>query len=408
MSTIKIGGFDHIKKVEIGGGQPVVIQTMWKDKLLLQDKSGEEDVLRRIEGLAKMGCEILRFALPKIEDADTLGKLCTICSMPLVADIHFDYKIALRILDFPIAKIRINPGNIGKIEKVKTVLQKAKDKNVPIRIGVNAGSLPIDIRNNVKKGKIKTAEALVEAAKREIAIFDQHNFTDYIVSMKASSVPETILCNTQFDLFRRSTNIAVPLHIGVTEAGPLIAGVVRNTAALYNLLCKGIGDTVRVSLSDTMEHEVIAAREILLAVNDYFTAENNERGGAPPSLQTASAARASALEGGGRSFSATPPALRAGYARIVSCPRCGRCSFDTHLWSGKWQNYLYGIKADITVAFMGCPVNGPGEAENADIGITGAGSKVLIFKHGKIKHRINADQAETVFKKELDELVCRT
>jgi (E)-4-hydroxy-3-methylbut-2-enyl-diphosphate synthase len=337
---------------------------MWKDKLSLFNSDEEKSVLERIEGLQKLGCSILRFSVPDIDSADVLGKLCTLTSMPLVADIHFDYKIALRILDFPISKIRINPGNIGAKEKVAAVLQKAG--NVPIRIGVNGGSLPVDLRKSIDAGQITRTEALVEAAERELAIFDEHNFKQVIVSIKASSVSETIAANTAF-----AVRNDIPLHIGVTEAGPLIAGVVRNTAALYNLLCRRIGNTIRVSLSDTMEKEVIAAREILLAV-DEANAGTGQRG-----------------------------------VRIISCPRCGRCSFDTHLWTEKWQNYLYGLQKNITVAFMGCPVNGPGEARAADIGITGSDGKALIFLAGKIKHRIDLDHAEKVFKEELDALTNR-
>ncbi|GMO27033.1 MAG: (E)-4-hydroxy-3-methylbut-2-enyl-diphosphate synthase [Termitinemataceae bacterium] len=358
MNTVKVGGFADINEVFIGSDHPVSIQTMWKDKLLLRDTSEKKYVVERIEGLSNLGCSILRFSVPDIESADVLGKLCTLTTMPLVADIHFDYKIALHILDFPISKIRINPGNIGSKEKIHTVLQKALDKNVPVRIGVNGGSMPVDLRKAVDDGIKNHTEALIEAAERELAIFDEHNFNQVIVSIKASSVKETIAANTAF-----AARNDVPLHVGVTEAGPLIAGVVRNTAALYNLLCQGIGNTIRISLSDTMEKEVIAGREILLAVNECC-----------------------------------------GGVRIISCPRCGRCSFDTHLWTEKWQTYLYSLRKNITVAFMGCPVNGPGEARNADIGITGSDSKVLIFCNGKIKHRLDAALAEKVFKEELDSI----
>ncbi|GMO60179.1 MAG: (E)-4-hydroxy-3-methylbut-2-enyl-diphosphate synthase [Termitinemataceae bacterium] len=359
-----IGTAAHVRAVRIGEGFPVAIQTMWKDKLDLCGKDETKNVIERICLLEKLGCDILRFAVPAIEDAEVLGKLCALTSMPLVADIHFDYKIALRIMDFPISKIRINPGNIGSKEKTAAVLKKAADKNIPIRIGVNGGSLPIDLRKQVEMGIKTRVEALVEAAEREIAVFEEHNFTHVAVSMKASSVSETIACNRLF-----SSHNGVPLHIGVTEAGPLIAGLVRNTAALYNLLCDGIGNTIRVSLSDTMENEVIAAREILLAVQDA-----NIAGGV------------SAGQG----------------VRIISCPLCARCSFDTHAAAQKWQTYLYSLRKPITVAFMGCPVNGPGEARGADIGITGAGDKVLIFCGGKIKHRINKEDGEKIFKQELD------
>ncbi|GHT48324.1 4-hydroxy-3-methylbut-2-en-1-yl diphosphate synthase (flavodoxin) [Spirochaetia bacterium] len=372
MHELKIGGNAHVRQVLIGESQPVAIQTMWKDKLSLSTEYDKTQVLQRIDLLHALGCDILRFAVPCINDAEVLGKLCTLTDMPLVADIHFDYKIALRIMDFPIAKIRINPGNIGGVEKVQSVLEKAAAKNIPIRIGVNGGSLPDDLQHEINIGQKTRVEALVEAAEREMELFAKHNFTEFAVSMKASSCIETIECNK---LFAKRND--VPLHIGVTEAGPLIAGLVRNTAALYDLLCNNIGNTIRVSLSDTMEKEVIAAREILLAVNDAL-----------PSTRAA---------GNG--------------IRIISCPRCARCSFDTHAATEKWQNYLYSLRKtspnslrQITVAFMGCPVNGPGEAKDADIGITGSGDKILIFRDGKIKHRVDKEEAWKLFKDELDSL----
>jgi (E)-4-hydroxy-3-methylbut-2-enyl-diphosphate synthase len=285
-------------------------------------------------------------------------------SMPLVADIHFDYKIALRCLDFPIAKIRINPGNIGGKDKVKAVVEKAAANSRPIRVGVNAGSLPLDIRQSVDSGILKSADALVLAAEREIAVFNELGFNSVLVSMKASSVADTIRANRIF-----AERSDVPLHVGVTEAGPLIAGVVRNAAALVVLLGEGIGDTVRVSLSDSMENEVIAAREILETVRE--------------------------LKGAGEA----PQGVR-----IVSCPRCGRSGFDTHAFTALWQNRLYAMDKNITVAIMGCAVNGPEEARHADIGITGAGDKVLIFSKGKVIRTIEASEANAAFGEELKKL----
>jgi (E)-4-hydroxy-3-methylbut-2-enyl-diphosphate synthase len=367
-NTVRIGGFGNTEAVLIGGPaagriNPVVIQTMWKDRLSFSDLEGEagERVRSRIAALRAMGCGLLRFAVPDIAAAEALGSLAEQLSaspgaplpaaMPLVADIHFDYKIALRCLDFPIAKIRINPGNIGSRERVEQVLSKAAAKAVPVRIGVNAGSLPQDLRRRVDEG-MDRAEALVEAAERELAIFKEFDFPDVIVSMKASSIAETIRANT---LLASRTN--VPLHIGVTEAGPLVAGVVRNTAALLSLLSDGIGDTIRVSLSDTMENEVIAAREILGAAADMA---GKERHG----------------------------------ITLVSCPRCGRHDFDTHGFTARWLERLYALDKNITVAIMGCAVNGPGEARHADLGSTGAGNKVLIFRHGEVIRTIDASEAE--------------
>ena len=284
--------------------------------------------------------------------------------MPLVADIHFDHRIALRCLDHPIAKIRINPGNIGSRDKVQAVLSKAAEKSRPIRIGVNAGSLPQDLAHAVEALTKTRAEALVEAAERELAIFEEFGFPDVLVSMKASSIIDTLAANRLF-----AAKWDIPLHLGVTEAGPLIPGVVRNAVALHALLAEGIGATIRVSLSDTMESEVLAAREILGAV-----ADSCGRGGA------------------GRGVV------------IVSCPRCGRNGFDTHAFAERWRDRLYSLKKDATVAIMGCAVNGPGEARHADLGITGAGNKVLIFRRGAVVRTVDPSEADAAFAEELEKL----
>ena len=363
--AVKIGGFDHIEAVFLGGGFPVVVQTMWKDRLSFDDVP---EAVGRIQALKQMGCGLLRFAVPDIAAAEALGSLAQLVSMPLVADIHFDHNIALRCLDFPIAKIRINPGNIGGEEKVRAVLEKAAALSRPIRIGVNAGSLPQDLRLRVDSGVLESAEALVAAAEREIEFFGKLGFTDFVVSMKASSVADTIKANRIF-----ASRSDAPLHIGVTEAGPLIAGVVRNTAALTALLGEGIGDTIRVSLSDTMESEVIAGREILMAAAGI-------------------AGKAGRLGAQG--------------VNLVSCPRCGRSSFDTHAFTSRWQEKLYTLEKNITVAVMGCAVNGPGEARHADIGITGMGDKALIFRKGKVirtidAHGMGTEEADAAFEEEL-------
>ena len=363
--TVTIGGFDNVDAVTIGGGHPVLVQTMWKDRLLHEDLEGRRgaETLGHINALQAIGCGLLRFAAPDIEAAETLGRLAAMVSIPLSADIHFDYKIALRCMDFPIAKIRINPGNIGGREKAALVLEKAAKKGVPIRIGVNAGSLPLDLRERVEQG-MDRAEALAEAAGRELAFFEEFGFSGLVVSMKASGIADTIKANRIL-----AARTGVPLHIGLTEAGPLVAGTVRNTAALFSLLAEGIGDTLRVSLSDTMENEVIAGREILGAAAEIS---------------------------GGR--------LRRGGVRIVSCPRCGRYGFDTHGFAARWMTRLYSLDKSLTVAIMGCEVNGPGEAKHADLGITGAGDKALIFRHGKVIRTISADEADSVFAEELEKL----
>jgi len=358
--TIKIGNFSHIRPVYIGGDYPVLVQTMWKDRLFVSDLEG---AVGKIEALGTLGCGLLRFAVPDIESAEVLGRLSEMVSMPLCADIHFDHKIALRCMDFPVSKIRINPGNIGDKDKIRAVLEKAASKGIPIRIGVNAGSLPPDLRERVDKG-FSTCEALVQAAQREISLFDEFGFNDYLVSMKASTIADTINANKILRL--RAPTI---LHVGVTEAGPLTAGVVRNTAALLTLLAEGIGDTIRVSLSDTMENEVIAGREIIAAAAQL--APENAR-------------------------------LKSSGVNIISCPRCGRHGFDTHGFTNRWLQKLYALNKDITVAIMGCEVNGPIEAKHADLGITGVGDKVLIFKNGRVIKTINAAEADAVFEEELN------
>jgi (E)-4-hydroxy-3-methylbut-2-enyl-diphosphate synthase len=377
----------------VGGGYPVVIQTMWKDRLSFSDLEGKagEALVARIGGLKGMGCGLLRFAVPDTEAAEVLGRLAGMVSMPLVADIHFDYRIALRCMDFPVAKIRINPGNIGGREKVGAVLSRASEKGIPVRIGVNAGSLPPDLRKKVEAGTDR-ALALAAAAERELAVFREFGFRNILVSMKASSVADTIRANRILaeknsgerpagnpadDAGPGNDGAGPPLHVGVTEAGPLVAGVVRNTAALLRLLENGIGDTIRVSLSDTMENEVIAGREILAAAAESAAAAGNAPG----------AAR-----------------LRRRGVTIVSCPRCGRNGFDTHGFTERWLDKLYGLDKNITVAIMGCVVNGPGEARHADIGITGAGDRVLIFRHGKALRSVSADEADRAFTEELDRI----
>ena len=360
---ITIGGQGKTRVLAIGGDAPISVQTMWKSPLR---ESEIQEYARLLTELESLGCDIVRFAVPDMESAEILVHLAEITAVPLVADIHFDYRLALRCLDAPIAKVRINPGNIGSRERVQAVVEKAKDRNTAIRIGVNSGSLPDDLQKKVTSvresgGDVLSARAaaLVEAAERELAVFDELNFDAVIVSMKASSVEETILCNEQF-----AEKYDVPLHIGVTEAGPLVTGVVKSTLAFSRLLAEGIGSTLRVSLSDSMENEVIAGREIL-----------------------------------------TECGLRKKGVRIVSCPRCGRNGFDVHGFVSRWQKELFSMDKDITVAVMGCVVNGPGEGKHADIGITGAGDSVLIFRKGKIVRTVSVsdgfDAADAAFREEL-------
>ena len=368
---VLIGGKGPVRKVALGGDAAVAIQTMWKQPL---KKDTLEQTVRRIAELEQLGCDVLRFAVPDAQSAEVFVKLTEMTPMPLVADIHFDYRLALRCMDGYAAKIRINPGNIGTEERVQAVIEKAQRTGTALRIGVNSGSFPTDIRNRMEQqiregceAEKARAAALVDSAFREAAFFDKHGFKDYLVSMKASSVRETVLANELF-----AAKSAVPLHVGVTEAGPLVSGIVKSTLAFSKLLEHNIGATVRVSLSDTMENEVIAAREIL-----------------------------------------TECGKRHGGIRLVSCPRCGRNGFDVHGFIERWQHRLFAEKKDITVAVMGCVVNGPGEGRFADIGVTGAEDSVLLFKRGTIVQRIDVRglsvpeknaTVDAAFEKELNSL----
>ncbi len=375
--TIIIGGKKQVKELKLGGDNPILLQTMWKESLIGCNLENTVKRLRQFEGL---GCDIVRFAVPDTDSAEEFIKLTRMTEMPLVADIHFDYKLALRCMDGIPAKIRINPGNIGSKEKSEAVIKKAIDTNTAIRIGVNSGSLPSDLKRKIEKPPTaqtnkeqaneqvySRASALVEAAVRELEIFDRFNFKNAVVSMKASTVKETILAN---EIFARQFDN--PLHLGVTEAGPIISGIVKTTIAFSHLLNKNIGNTIRVSLSDSCENEIIAGREIL-----------------------------------------TECGKRSGGVRIVSCPRCGRKGFAVQNFVERWQAKLFAEKKDITVAVMGCVVNGPGEAKHADLGITGAEDSVIIFKHGKISTRLNLENlseeekikiVDDAFEKELNSL----
>jgi (E)-4-hydroxy-3-methylbut-2-enyl-diphosphate synthase len=353
-----LGGTGTVKRIAVGGDTPVTIQTMWKEGItdVFSDSNALSSILERIAALKALGCDILRFAVPDMKSADSFVKIAAETDMPLVADIHFDYRLALKCLEGNVAAIRINPGNIGSSDRVEKVVAACKDKGAAIRIGVNTGSLPKDLEEKVEKATVSRADALVQTALREAAVFEELKFDQFVVSMKASSVKETVDANEAFAM-----QSDIPLHIGVTEAGPLIGGVVKSTLAFSTLLNENIGSTIRVSLSSTPENEVIAGREILRECGK-----------------------------------------RSGGVTIISCPRCGRVGFDVHGFIARWQNRLMAMDKNITVAVMGCIVNGPGEGKNADIGIAGAGDKVVVFRKGKIVQTISAKDADIVFRKELD------
>jgi (E)-4-hydroxy-3-methylbut-2-enyl-diphosphate synthase len=328
------------------------VQSMWKQPLgALGSTHSPEHTLAGIRGLEQIGCELLRFSVPDLQSAELLGELASRTDLPLVADIHFDHRLALRCLDFPIAKIRINPGNIGRADKVEELVRKAEDKEVALRVGVNAGSLPKRLRREKN-----VARAMVRAAEEELSLLERLGYDRVIFSLKAADVETTVEANLLF-----AESYDYPLHIGVTEAGPLVQGTVKNTLAIARLLENGVGDTVRVSLSDSPENEIIAARSILQNLG-----------------------------------------FRAFGPEVISCPTCGRTAFDVTGFLEKVQPFMRRIHKNITVAIMGCPVNGPGEAKRADLGITGSENQVVIFKKGKIIRRESADHAIEAFEEELE------
>lgn len=353
-----LGGKGITKRISIGGDSPVTLQTMWKDSIIDIPQNPEklDKIITEINHLQSLGCDIIRFAVPDFESAKSLCMIAEQTSMPLVADIHFDYKLALECLKGNVAAIRINPGNIGSFENTKTVVQSCRDNEVAIRIGINSGSLPKDLQDEIALKKITRSQGLCETAIREAENFEKLNFDQYVVSMKSSDVQETIECNRFYA--QKYNN---PLHLGVTEAGPLIGGIVKSSIAFSTLLNEGIGDTIRVSLSSTPENEVIAGLNILKECGK-----------------------------------------RQGGVKIISCPRCGRLGFDVHSFINRWENKLLAMDKNITVAIMGCVVNGPGEGKHADLGIAGGKDKCIIFKKGEIVRTIDSKDADKVFEEEIN------
>lgn len=355
-----LGGKGQTKRISIGGDSQISVQTMWKEPIddLASNPQKVEKILLSMSQLSEIGCGIIRFAVPDVASAQGLCLLAERTSMPLVADIHFDYTLALECLKGNVAAIRINPGNIGSVDNTQKVIEACRENGAAIRIGINSGSLPQDLQKKIAAGEISRAQGLCETAVREAQIFEDLKFDQYVVSMKSSDVKETIECNRFY-----AQKYENPLHLGVTEAGPLIGGIVKSSIAFSTLLAEGIGDTIRVSLSSTPENEVIAGIHILKKCGK-----------------------------------------RPGGVNLVSCPRCGRIGFDVHGFVDRWQNRLMAMNKDITVAVMGCVVNGPGEGRHADIGIAGTKDKAIIFKKGKIVRTIDAKDADKVFEEELNSL----
>jgi len=324
--------------VPIGGGAPVAIQSMLNTKT-----TDVEGSLSQLRALAAAGCQIARLAVPNMEAARSFGAICKESPLPLVADIHFDYKLAIAAAEGGAAKIRINPGNIGGEDRVKAVVEVCKAKHIPIRIGVNGGSLD---KTLLEKYGHPTAEALVESAFQHLELLEKQGFYDSCVSMKSSSVPTMVAAAR---LFRAKCDY--PLHIGVTETGPVKQGLIKSAMGIGALLLDGIGDTLRVSLTDDPVQEVYAAKDILKAAG-----------------------------------------LRKEGVNIISCPTCGRTRIDLIGLVNRVDKALRDCEKPITVAVMGCVVNGPGEAREADIGIAGGDGWGMLFEKGEQVEKLPYDE----------------
>ena len=341
---IMVGG------VPVGGGAPVSIQSM------LNTRTTDVDgCLAQIRALAAAGCEIARLAVPDMEAAEAFGAICAASPLPLVADIHFDYRLAIRAAENGAAKIRINPGNIGGEDRVRAVVEACGARGIPIRVGVNGGSL--EPRLLEKYGR-PTPEALVESAFGHIALLEKYDFHDICVSMKSSSVPLMI---EAYRLFSERSDY--PLHIGVTETGTARMGTIKSAMGIGALLCQGIGDTMRVSLTADPVQEVLTAKDILKAAG-----------------------------------------LRKTGVNIVACPTCGRTRIDLIGLANQVEQALAACEKPITVAVMGCVVNGPGEAREADIGIAGGKGEAVLFVHGEPVRKLTGENILDQFMEEIYKL----
>ena len=339
-----------VGKVAVGGGAPVSIQSMCNTKT--------DDVaatVAQIHALEDAGCEIIRVAVPDEDAAKAVDKIKEQIDIPLIADIHFNYKLALMCAERGIDALRINPGNIGGEERVRAVAEACRQRNIPIRIGVNGGSLEKDLR--AKYGGV-TAEALVESAMGHVKLLNRYDFDDICISVKCSDVPLTMRAYT---LLSQQTDY--PLHLGVTEAGTPEMGVLKSAIGIGGLLCRGIGDTLRVSLTADPVEEVVAAKRILQACG-----------------------------------------LRQTGPDLIACPTCGRTKYDMLPIAREVERRLKSCDKPITVAVMGCVVNGPGEASAADVGIAGGKGEGLLFAKGKVLRKVPEDQLVDALFEEIDKL----
>jgi len=341
----------HVGPVLIGGDAPIAVQSMTNTKT--QDARA---TLLQIRQLADAGCDIIRCAVPDMEAAIVLKEIVAGSPIPVIADIHFDYKLALQAIESGVQGLRLNPGNIGGNEKVKAVVEAAKPKNIPIRIGVNAGSLPKDL---LDKYGHPTAEALVEAAWRHIHILEEMDYRNIKVSLKCHDVPLTLAAYRLL-----ASQCDYPLHVGITEAGTVNSGIIKSAVGIGALLAEGIGDTIRVSLTGDPVNEVKAGFEILKSL-------------------------------GLRTYGPT----------LISCPTCGRTSIDLEKLASVVEARLADIKDPISVAVMGCIVNGPGEAREADVGIAGGKGEGLVFRKGQIIKKVPEDSLVNELFNEIDKIL---
>ncbi|WP_352400782.1 flavodoxin-dependent (E)-4-hydroxy-3-methylbut-2-enyl-diphosphate synthase [Anaerotignum sp.] len=328
----------QVGSVKIGGENPIVIQSMCNT-----DTRDVASTVKQILELEDAGCELVRVAILDMEAADAVAEIKKQIHIPLVADIHFDYKLALRVMDLGIDKVRINPGNIGEESRIRQVVEKAKEKKIPIRIGVNSGSLEKDL---IEKYGGVTPQGLVESALRHVQILEKYGFHDIVVSIKASDV---VFSLEAYQLLSQSINY--PIHVGITEAGTVYSGTIKSAVGIGAILAMGIGDTMRVSLTGNPVDEVKAAKEILKSLG-----------------------------------------LRKFGIEFISCPTCGRTQIDLISIANEVEKLCQGIDKDIKVAVMGCVVNGPGEAREADIGIAGGKGEGLLFKKGIIIKKLKEDE----------------
>ena len=341
----------QIGHLTMGGNNHVIIQSMCNTKT-----KDVEATVKQIHELEKAGCEMVRVAIFDKEDASAIADIKKQIHIPLIADIHFDYRLALLTIENGIDKIRINPGNIGSMDKVKAVVEACKQHHIPIRIGVNGGSLEKDILE--KYGK-PTAQGMIESAKKHVDILESLDFHDYAISLKSSNTLLTIEAYTL-----ASQTFDCPLHIGVTEAGTKLGGTIKSSLGIGTLLYQGIGNTIRVSLSADPVEEIKVAKTLLkeLELIDHV-----------PTL--------------------------------VSCPTCGRIQYDLIPVANEIEDFLNTIHADITVAIMGCAVNGPGEAKHADIGIAGGVKEGLLIKKGEVIKKVKQEDMVQVLKDEILKMI---